>query len=536
VKDKDKIVDKKGNLAGMVGSIRDITERMQGEQEEARLLAQVQEQVQHMQQIIDTVPEGVLLLNAEDQVVLANPVAEEYLVTLAEAKLASTLGHLGDRPLAELLAPPPKGLWHEVKAVGSSRRVFEVIARPMENGRAADGWVLVLRDVTQEREIQQRMRQQDRLAVIGQLAGGIAHDFNNILTTIMGYTRFALDELVPGDAIRADLVEVSKAADRAAALTRQLLAFSRKQLLQAEVLDLNVAIANVETMLRRLIGENIELNTALSPDLGRVMADPGQIEQVIMNLAVNARDAMPDGGRLTLETDNAVLGETYARERLEVEPRAYVMLAVSDTGIGMDDETKSHLFEPFFTTKEVGKGTGLGLATVYGIVKQSEGGIDVHSEPGVGTTFKVYLPRVGEGVELTGRERHLGSPYRGAETVLLVGDESTVRSMARRGLEQLGYTVLEARLAGEAMHLSQQYPGRISLLIADVVLPEMGGRDLAERLALTRPEMQVLYVSGYTDDAIVHHGVLEPGVAFLQKPFATADFVRKVREVLDASC
>ena len=508
----------------------EIVGRKRAEEARQHLLARIREQAQQVQRVIDTVSEGVLLLDAAGQVVLANPIAQKDLRVLANAGVGDVLTRLGGFPLSELLTWPEEPSWHEIVASG---RTFEIIARPTPIAPDSTGWVMVIRDMTRDREMQERLQRQERLAVIGQLAGGVAHEFNNILTTIVGYTQFALEQLVPGDPIRTDLVEVSKAADRAAALTRQLLAFSRKQLLRPEVLDLNAVVANIDRTLRRLIGENIELDTVLAPDLERVMADRGQVEQVIMNLAANARDAMPDGGRLTLETDNVVLDATYAWKHLESEPGVYVMLAVSDAGSGMDDETKAHLFEPFFTTREVGKGTGLGLATVYGIVKQSRGGIEVHSEPGGGTTFKVYLPRVEEEVGLMGRKRYLGSPYRGTETILLVEDEGLLRRMVRRGLEQHGYTVLEARLAGEAVRLSQQYPGPISLLIAEVVLPRMSGRDLAETLATTRPEMQVLYVSEPAEDVVGHHGVLEPGMGFLPKPFTPTDLARRVRQVLD---
>jgi CheY-like chemotaxis protein len=332
-----------------------------------------------------------------------------------------------------------------------------------------------------------------------------------------------------------EVEEIKKAAHRAAALTHQLLAFSRQQVLAPQILDLNLLVADVEKMLRRLIGEDIELRTALARDLGAVQADPGQLQQVIMNLAVNARDAMPQGGKLTIETADAELDETYAQEHVPTQAGRYVMLAVTDTGIGMDAAIKAHVFEPFFTTKEKGKGTGLGLATVYGIVKQSGGYIWVYSEPGHGTTFKIYLPRVEGAPRPTAPKPAAPESLRGSETVLLVEDEAAVRNLTRRVLEGYGYTMLTTENGYEALRVAQERQGPIHLLLTDVVMPKMGGRELAERLTPARPEMKVLYLSGYTDDAIVHHGVLEPGIAFLQKPFTPQVLGRKVREVLDES-
>jgi PAS domain S-box-containing protein len=533
------INDDQGNPKYLISIGRDVTERKQAETEQARLLAQVQEQAQQVRQILDTVPEGVLLLDGDKQVVQANPLGKRDLVILADAQVGDALTHLGDLSLEKLLSLSPQGLWHETAADGQS---FQVIARPIKAGNTplgtpsqsgTGGWVVVIRDVTREREMQWRVQQQDRLAVIGQLAGGVAHDFNNVLTAIQGFTGLVLDELEPSDPIRADLEQVTRAADRAGMLTHQLLAFSRKQVLQPVVLDPNGAIADVEKMLRRLIGENISLHAALSPDLGQVMADPGQIEQVILNLAVNARDAMPRGGQLLLETKNVLLDEGYAQMHPGANPGAYVLLAVSDTGVGMSEQVKAHIFEPFFTTKEKTRGTGLGLATVYGIVTQSSGHIEVYSEPGVGTTFKIYLPRVD--AETKAQRKPAAVDWQGTETVLLAEDDNVVRALARRSLERCGYTTLEARHADDALLVYERYRDRIDLVVTDVIMPgEMSGRDLAKRLVSLHPEIKVLYTSGYTDEAIVHHGVLEPGVAFLQKPFTPSSLAQKVREVLDA--
>jgi PAS domain S-box-containing protein len=531
--------DENGEPKEIVGTWLDITERKQAEAEQGRLLAQVQQQAQQVRQILDTVPEGVFLLDGSKQVVQANPLGKRDLAVLADARVGDTLTHLGDLSLARLLALPPEELWHETAADG---RTYQVIARPIDTGQVpggapsqsgSGGWVVVIRDVTREREIKRRVRQQDRLAVIGQLAGGVAHDFNNVLTAIQGFTGLVLDELEPDDPIRADLEEVTRAADRAGMLTNQLLAFSREQEMEPTALDLNGAIANMEKMLRRLIGENITLRSALSPDLGQVMADPGRIEQVIMNLAVNARDAMPRGGQLLLETSNVLLDETYVQMHPGTNPGAHVVLAVSDTGVGMSEAVRSRIFEPFFTTKERDKGTGLGLATVHGIVTQSGGHIEVYSEPGVGTTFKIYLPRVD--AETKAQQKPAHADWQGTETVLLAEDDNVVRELAQRSLERCGYTTLEARHADDALLVCEGYGDRIDLVVTDVIMPgEMSGRDLAKRLVSLRPEIKVLYTSGYTDEAIVHHGVLEPGVAFLQKPFTPSSLAQKVREVLDA--
>jgi CheY-like chemotaxis protein len=372
------------------------------------------------------------------------------------------------------------------------------------------------------------------MEAVGRLAGGIAHDFNNLLTVITSYSDILLEDLASQDPRRGDVEEIGKAAASAARLTRQLLAFSRQQVLEPRVLDLNASLASADKLLRRLLGEDIELVTAPAPSLGTVKADPGQLEQVIVNLAVNARDAMPEGGKLTLETANADMDDAYVREHPAAKPGSYVVLAVSDTGVGMDEETQRRIFEPFFTTKEAGKGTGLGLATVYGIVKQSGGFIWVYSEPGHGTTFKIYLPRVEEPVDAETRPVPPLGSLRGTETVLLVEDAAAVRAVIHQTLDRLGYRVLEAPNGEAALHLATKHRGPIHLLLTDVVMPELGGRQLAERLSALRPELRVLYASGYTDDAVVRHGVLKPGIAYLQKPFTPEVLALKVREVLDA--
>ena len=523
--------DERGKPMGFAAFTRDVTESTRAGEERTCLLTQVQKQTLQTQQIVDTIPEAVLLLDAENKVVLTNPAAREFLARVANVHQGDTLASLGGHPLSRFQACPNDGSWHQITAEG---RTFEIVARPAETAPESTGSVLVIRDVTQQQAMQERIRQQDRLVAIGQLASGIAHDFNNLLTAIQGYTALVLDQLVLSDAFRADLEEVKKAADRAAALTNQLLVFSRNEALQPEVLNLNAVITGMEKMLRRLIGETIELETVLHPSAGQVEADPGQIEQVIMNLSVNARDAMPRGGQITLETRNITVDKAYAQEQPQVPLGDYVVLAASDTGIGMTQETKSHLFETFFTTKEKGKGTGLGLSTVHSIVKQSGGHIQVDSEIDVGTTFRIYLPRVEKAVKQTQSAKSGTGPLRGEETVLLVEDEDTVRTLARRALERYGYRALEASRPTEAQRLCQQHKDTISLLITDVVMPEMGGKELAEKLTHCHPEMRVLYISGYTDDALAQHGVRVPGLAFLEKPFTPLELVCKVRQVLDA--
>ena len=380
-----------------------------------------------------------------------------------------------------------------------------------------------------------QLRQSQKMEAVGQLAGGVAHDFNNLITIITGYCQLLRKGLAPEDPRRAHLEQINQAGEGAATLVRQLLAFSRKQVLQSEKLDLNQVVAETEKMLGRLIGEDIELKTSLDPELGPVYADPGQLEQVLMNLVINARDAMPQGGKLTIETTNAELDDAYARQHAAVQPGSYVMLAVTDTGTGMDAETQAHIFEPFFTTKEVGHGTGLGLATVYGIVKQSEGSIRVYSEPGKGTTFKIYLPRI-DAVCVPGRhEQTPEETSRGSETILLAEDNDMLRELARLTLAECGYNVLEACQGEEALQICEQHPNPIHLLVTDVVMPGMSGPELAEQVMPQRPKMKVIYTSGFMDHAIVRNGVLSPGTAFLPKPFNPDDLERKVREVLDGA-
>ena len=392
----------------------------------------------------------------------------------------------------------------------------------------------VVTETTEMRELEQQLLQSQKMEAVGRLAGGVAHDFNNLLTVIRSYSELLLLDLPADDARRAEVDEIKSAADRAAALTRQLLAFSRKQVLQPRIVDLNEVVRGTERMLRRLIVEDVALATVLAPDLAFVLADPGQLEQVLVNLAVNAADAMPDGGRLTITTTNVELDSTYARRHANVEAGPYVMLAVSDTGHGMSQETIANIFEPFFTTKAPGKGTGLGLSTVYAIVKQSRGHVWVYSEVGHGTTFKVYLPRA-EAAAPEQAEKPIKTDARGSETILLVEDEDSVRSAVGRILERQGYSVLEAHHGGEALRIAAEFEGPIHLVVSDLMMPEMSGREFASRLMLSRPDVKVLFMSGYTDDEVVRRGLVEGDGAFIQKPFALEELARKVRVVLRRS-
>jgi two-component system cell cycle sensor histidine kinase/response regulator CckA len=431
------------------------------------------------------------------------------------------------------------GTWRHRKKDGTIIDVEITSHQLIFDGRKAG--VVLANDITDRQraeealhQSEEQLRQSQKMEAVGKLAGGVAHDFNNLLTAITCHSELSLRRLRRSDPVCRNIEAIKKASERAAALTHQLLAFSRKQVLQLKVLDINNVVVETNKLLRRLIGEDVDLLTVLEPTLGQIKADPGQIGQVLMNLSVNARDAMPHGGKLTIETTNVYIDEEYARRHVSIDAGWYVMLKVSDTGCGMDADTQKRIFEPFFTTKEVGKGTGLGLSTVYGIVKQSGGSIWVYSEVGVGTTFKIYLPRTDSVFDsLEVQSDHDESPL-GTETVLLVEDEEMVRDMAHEILRMSGYRVLEARHGGEALSVSEQHDGPIHLMLTDVVMPQMSGRELAERLVPLRPGLRVLYMSGYTDDAIVHHGVLDEGMAFIEKPFTPNALARKVREALDA--
>jgi PAS domain S-box-containing protein len=402
-----------------------------------------------------------------------------------------------------------------------------------ENLMACEDITELKRAEEEKAVLQEQLRHSQKVEAVGRLAGGIAHDFNNLLTVIKGYSELSSIQLKEGDPLRGNIDEIQNATERAASLTRQLLAFSRRQVMEMKVLDLNTLLRDLDKMLRRIIGEDIELVTLLAEDLERTRADVGQIEQVIMNLAVNAKDAMPSGGKLTIETANVELDESYARSHVDVKPGPYVMFSVSDTGVGMTPEVREQIFEPFFTTKEKGKGTGLGLSTTYGIVKQSEGNIWVYSEQGKGTTFKIYLPRVNEPLEDIRKEVLKEELPRGNETILIVEDEEEVRKLTAKILEMQGYRILETSNGDDALLACERRKGPIHLMLADIVMPGMSGSELAKLLEPLYPEIKILYMSGYTDNAIVRHGVLEKGVNYIQKPFTMEALARKVRVVLD---
>jgi PAS domain S-box-containing protein len=392
----------------------------------------------------------------------------------------------------------------------------------------------IIVDITERKLLENQLQQSRRMEAVGRLAGGIAHDFNNLLTIIKGYAELAVQRVGMQPELRADVQQIENAAERASTLIRQLLAFSRRQVLQPKIIDLNAIVLGLDKLLGRLMGEHIEMVTRCGANVGHVKADPAQVEQVIMNLVVNARDAMPKGGRLTVETVNVDLDSVYARDHVAVKPGSYVMLAVSDSGIGMSPETVAHIFEPFYTTKESGQGTGLGLSTVYGIVKQSGGYIWVYSEPGRGTTFKVYLPRVAQQLEAKPDAVEIPAAGKGSETILLVEDEEAVRELASRILSAKGYSVMAAKSTREAEQWSENYIGEIHLLLTDIIMPGTSGRELARRITAQHPRTRVLYMSGYTDNVLAQGGVLEAGVSFLQKPFTPGALVQKVRDVLDS--
>ena len=516
----------KGKLARLVPAVeRELREHAsRAARREAELALTASET--RFQDLFEVAPDGILVFGADGVIVLANARAHEMLGA------PSLVGQN-----VELFLPDEARFGaarsRDVDARrqdGATLPVDVALGQSTIDGRPVT--LAMIRDIGDRRILEQRFRQTQKLEAIGSLAGGIAHDFNNLLSIILSYSAMISSELKPGDPMREDLEEVHRAALRAADLTRQLLAFGRKQILSPRPILLNDVMRGCHAMLRRLVGEDIEFTTLPSQSLGTTVVDPSQVEQVIMNLVVNARDAMPTGGKLTIETANVDLDEGYAAQHQGVTPGRYVMLAITDTGFGMDPDTQARIFEPFFTTKDVGKGTGLGLSTVFGIVKQSGGHIWVYSEPGKGTTFKVYFPRSDEHAVDTDPPPPPPTA-RGAETILLVEDDDALRALTTTILRRNGYHVLEAQSGGDALLICEQHGATIHLLLTDVVMPKMNGRQVAERLRAVRGTMRVLFMSGYTDNSIVHHGVLDSDVAFLQKPITPETLLRKVREVLD---
>jgi two-component system, cell cycle sensor histidine kinase and response regulator CckA len=530
--------DAHGEIIGLLGVARDITQRKRAEEE-------MRQSQQKLRIHFEHTPLAVVEWDMDFRVAAWNPSAERIFGYSRQEALGQH---------ARFIVPPQyrehvDQVWQALlKQAGGTRSTNDNITKdgrsiscewyntPLvdDSGRVL-GVASLVQDVTERVALEERLRQSQKMEAVGRLAGGVAHDFNNLLTVILGYSQILADGLPEGSRLADNTAQIKSAADRAAGITRQLLAFSRKSVLSPRVINLNDVVLNLDSLLRRLIGEDIEVRTLPANDLGSVKADPSQIEQVLMNLALNARDAMPRGGTVALETANATLDGTYARDHQSVEPGRYVMLAVSDTGEGMTPETQARIFEPFYTTKEVGKGTGLGLSMVYGIVKQSGGYIWVYSEPGRGTTFKIYLPRVDQSAELVRGDNRQAKVQRGTETILLVEDDEQLRRLSSSVLAHCGYNVLVASSPEEGLAICKATSHDIRLLVTDVVMPRMNGRQLAEQVQQIRPAMRVLYISGYTNDAIVHYGVLDPGLWFLPKPYTLSALIAKVREVLDSA-
>jgi PAS domain S-box-containing protein len=523
--------DREGEVIGVIGTYEDITERKRVEAEHTRLVT-----------AIEQAAETLMVTDIRGTIEYVNPAFTRITGYSREEVLGQNprilkSGKQDQVFYQQLWATILRGeIWHG--ELINRRKEGNLYTEEMNIAPVRDAlgevthFIATKQDVTEHKQLGQQLIQAQKMEAVGRLAGGVAHDFNNLLTIINGYAALLSEETSTEDPRRARLKEILMAGERAASLTRQLLAFSRRQVLEPRVLNLNSVLADIEKMLRRLIGEDVELVSTLKPDVGRVKVDPGQIEQVIMNLALNARDAMPEGGKLLIETSNVEIDEKYVRSHSPMMPGKYVMVAVSDTGCGMDLDTQAHIFEPFFTTKEEGRGTGLGLATVYGIVKQSGGFIWVYSEPGRGSTFKIYLPFIEENVPKAKPAKVRTKQVKGSETVLVVEDEGGVRSLVCQTLASQGYKVLEAAGAAQALKISEQHTEPIHLLLTDVVMPQTDGKKLAMRLSTLHPETKVLYMSGYTDDAIVRHGILNVGTSFLQKPFLPRVLLLKIREVL----
>lgn len=541
----DPIMDESNHLTGAVNIISDITEHKQAEEAMRR-------SEEKYRTILHNIEEGYYEVDLEGNFIFGNDPEARTLGYSREELIGMNYRNYTDLETSKKVYE----VFNQVFTAGNSVKAFcfDVIRRDgtkrfievsvsliKDSEGKPTGFRGIARDITERKQaeakrmaLQEQLQQSQKMEAIGQLAGGVAHDFNNLLTIITGYSDLILGQIDEKDPLRSDIEEIKRSAERAESLTRQLLAFSRKQILQPKILNLNTVVSGMEKMLRRMIGEDIELITQLRQDLWEIKTDPGQIEQVILNLAVNARDAMPKGGKLTIETSNIEVDKEDVHSHADTIPGQYVMLSLSDTGIGMTREVREKIFEPFFTTKEKGKGTGLGLSTVYGIVKQSGGNILVYSELGKGTTFKIYLPRAEEEEKFIEREVILPRSLQGSETILIVEDEEKVRGVIHSILRKNGYSIIEASNAEEAFRLAQQGSNHpIHLLLADVVMPGINGKELADRLRLQCPEMKVIFMSGYTDRTIIEEDILKKGIPYIQKPFTSNGLANKVREVLD---
>jgi two-component system, cell cycle sensor histidine kinase and response regulator CckA len=540
----------RNDVIGLVGISRDVTERVASAEALQKSEAQIKEQSRILSSILDSMGEGLIVADRSGTFLLFNRQAEKILGLGPRAVSPSAWAEIYGLFLPDQKTPLPSANNPLMRAMAGEKtaetEVFiknefvagatvAVTAAPLRDEHGSlTGGVAVLRDVTQQRQLEQQLTQAQKMEAIGRLAGGVAHDFNNLLAVIQSYGDLIFHELPEDDPKREDLGQMLAASERAASLTRQLLAFSRMQIAQLRTLHLNEVVSNVEKMLRRIIGEDIELTTNLSPSLGRLKADPGQIEQIILNLTVNARDAMPDGGCLTIETANIELDASYAAAHTGITPGEFVMLAVTDTGTGMDAATQKRIFEPFFTTKELGKGTGLGLSTVYGIVYQSGGNLSVVSEVGRGTSFRIYFPRVDERRDVDPERRKTTIAPTSHATILLVEDDDAVRHVAARILRRSGYNVLETRRPADARNLCIERGTSIDLLLTDVVMPEISGPKLADELSQICPQLRVLFMSGYPQGAVAKGGSLGTDISYVEKPFTPASLLEKVREVIEA--